>query len=228
VLVRVGLFYQKLKSLKMKTVQNNKRLGFSTLLLILLSYTLAGAQQIIDQNKFYNIILSQNGELLTNPGHAPNNEDKVSKESEAKLITQKRGDQDKRQQWRFVKVNESDNLFMIVNRHFNNYIDIPFGRKNQNETIIGYKNKGGQNQQFYLIKVTGNNYLISSSLSGYALGMVRKKEKHCLYRDEKPTLNGSVDSRVFSRCDADVDANYVKQVGLTGAPNQQWMLIEAK
>ena len=197
----------------------------TVLILVILSYVHATGQITIDQNKYYQIVLVQNGEALTNPGHPPDFKRRIAMASEAKLITQKREQQDKKQHWRFIKVNESGTLFMITNRHFNNYIDIPFGRKDQRETLIGYRNKGGVNQQFYLVKLENNKYLISSALSGYTLSVVRNNERHCVYREEHPTIGGSVNSGPFPNCTKDADALYVKQMPLTGNPNQQWYII---
>lgn len=190
-----------------------------------LLFSFASKAQVFnpDQNKHYNIISLANNEVLTNPGHGSAEKDKDG--SEAKLITTKpKSVNATMQEWRFIKVGQAENLYMIVNRHFNNYIDVPYGRKNQNETVFGYRNKGGQNQQFYIIPAGSNLYFISPKISGFALTKDTNKENHCLYRPED---HSAIGAGVY-KCLIEVNAGYVKQKCLTGEKNQMWKIELAK
>lgn len=179
--------------------------------------------QELDQNKFYYLTLVENGEVLENPGHVEEKELKTLR-SEAKLITSKKRSNDISQQWKFIKI--KDNLFMIVNRKYNNYIDVPYGRKNKGETLFGHGNKGGENQQFYLLDASIGTFYVSVKIDGLVLTKVKNKEDHCLYRpeDHKFTIAGSVNP--FSgNCGEAKTANYVKQMPVTGSKDQKWIII---
>ena len=195
------------------------------LFFFLFSYISGKAQSFHpDQNSYYHIVNLANNEFLTNPGHGSKEKDKYG--SEAKLITAKiKAFESTMQEWRFVKVGSEENLYMIVNRHFDNYIDVPYGRKNVNETVFGYKNKGGQNQQFYVILSGNNQFFITPKISGHPLTMVSNTEEHCLYRkEERSTIGGEVvNCRLSSK-----KANYVKQTEMKGSKNQLWKIILIK
>lgn len=174
------------------------------------------AQPAIDQNKYYYLVNLENSEVMENPGHKAHHDNR----SEAKLISSARKAGDHSQHWKFIRVNDLPNLYMIVNRKYSNYIDVPYGRKNEKESVFGYRNKGGNNQQFYLVAVNNSHYLISSKISGLVLTPIMNNEEHCLYRKEDDKPGGEVNI-----C-AHETARYIKQMNLTGERKQKWAIKE--
>lgn len=195
---------------------------YSALLVMISMFFLkVHAQQTMpDQNQYYFITLVQNNEVLENPGHQ---NPKYPKDlvSEAKLVTAPKKNGDPAQLWKLIKVGNDNNLYMIVNKKYNNYIDVPYSHKDDGETFFGHPNKGGENQQYYIYVMPGGTMFISSKVSGLILSMVRDNERHCLYRPEEQHGVWSQEGK----CSAMVTANFVKQKGFTGSTNQQWKLV---
>lgn len=170
----------------------------------------------IDQNKYYYISDNQ-GNALENPGHGD------AKKSEAKLIVSPIRKNDPSQLWKFVK--GSDHFVMIVNKKYENYIDVPYGRKNQGETLIGHRNKGGENQKFQLIDAANNGaFYISVKINRLVLTIIKSREQHCLYRPEENKMPGGKIPGVGT-CFQTVTASFVKQMPVTGDSNQKWYIF---
>ena len=197
----------------------------SFLSIILLSLTATCiAQPFPDANKWYIIFNAKDSLAIEQPCVCEGGNCNTLN-AETKLTGTVMNSSKKNQQWKFIKVGESGNLYMIVNRAFNTWMDVPYGRKNAGETLFGYKNKGGSNQQFFLVKTLDNKYFISSKVSGYPLSLQKKKEQVTLFRPEDNDIRAEAHPEGCNP-HRDKENFYLKQLELTGAENQRWSLIE--